>query len=298
MSTTPRRVEEIVKAVLELRPDERDAFLADICGDDGDLRHRVEVWVRVHTGSRPTPRPLPARPSPPPPPPPASSGWAGPVIAALVVLLAGALGLAGWAVLEARREAERADAVAAHNQAEAERLLQAQREFEQEAARERERLRLDHLRRRIDTLQTEEKFAEAEALLRQLLVQLEAQPAKPLDLAVQRVLLARNLLVQEKFTDAEPVLRDALKLIEEHQPDGWPLYDTRSLLGASLAGQKRHRDAEPFLLVGYEGLKQREAALPEAARDRLHDAGQRVLALYVAWGDKERADAWKRKLGL
>ena len=37
-------------------------------------------------------------------------------------------------------------------------------------------------------------------------------------------------------------------------------------------GQKKHALAEPLLIAGYEGMKQREATLPGAARFRLTEA--------------------------
>src|SRR5438046_2409902 len=50
MPADPRRVKELFVAAVDL-PDSgaRIAFLESACGDDADLRHRVELLLRAHS---------------------------------------------------------------------------------------------------------------------------------------------------------------------------------------------------------------------------------------------------------
>lgn len=157
---------------------------------------------------------------------------------------------------------------------------------------------LPQLRARIDELQKQEKFVEAEPLLREVVTLLRENVGDPLDRAIQEVLLGRNLLAQGKYVEAEPFLRAALGEIEKQRAEQWPRFDTQSLLGASLLGQKRHQEAEVLLLAGYEGLKQRQEQIPQAAQSRIQEAGLRIVALYESWDRKSEAESWRRKIGM
>jgi eukaryotic-like serine/threonine-protein kinase len=108
--------------------------------------------------------------------------------------------------------------------------------------------------------------------------------------------LGMILLEQQKPTDAEPLLRECLAIRDKTQPDAWTTFSTRSLLGGSLLDQKKYAEAEPLLLAGYEGLKQREAKMPESAKARLTDALERLVHLYEATGEKEKLAAWRLRL--
>lgn len=95
---------------------------------------------------------------------------------------------------------------------------------------------------------------------------------------------------------AEPLLREALKIREDRTPDHWRTFETRVLLGASLLGQKDYTQAEPLLLEGYEGLKAREATIPGPSKSRLAEAGAHIVSLYDAWGKKDKAAQWRRRI--
>jgi hypothetical protein len=71
-----------------------------------------------------------------------------------------------------------------------------------------------------------------------------------------------------------------------------------SLMGGALLGQGRHAEAEPLIIGGYEGMKAREARIPEPERSRLRAAAERVVRLYEGWGRPDQAAAWKDKLGM
>jgi eukaryotic-like serine/threonine-protein kinase len=110
--------------------------------------------------------------------------------------------------------------------------------------------------------------------------------------------LGLNLLKQRKYADAEPLLRECLKIREQRQPDDWTTFNTKSLLGAALLGQGRYAEAAPLITQGYEGMKTRTAKIPPPGKPRLSEAAARVIQLYEAWGQPEKAAAWKARLGL
>ncbi len=109
-------------------------------------------------------------------------------------------------------------------------------------------------------------------------------------------LLGDVLLRQRKFAAAEPVVRDCLAIRERKQPEEWRTFSAKSLLGGSLLGQQKYAEAEPLLLQGYEGLKQREARISAAGKVRLTEALERLVQLYEATGQKDKADPWRKKL--
>jgi serine/threonine protein kinase/tetratricopeptide (TPR) repeat protein len=114
--------------------------------------------------------------------------------------------------------------------------------------------------------------------------------------AQQLACLGANLLEQRRPADAEPLLRVCLAIREKSHPDAWTTFNTRSELGGSLLGQKKYAEAEPLLRSGYEGLKQREQTIRATYKVRLTEALERLVQHYDAWGLKEKADDWRRKL--
>jgi len=61
-------------------------------------------------------------------------------------------------------------------------------------------------------------------------------------------------------------------------------------------GQKKYAEAEPLLMQGYQGMKQREAKIPAQSKTRLTEALERLVRLYEATDQKDKADAWRKKL--
>jgi serine/threonine protein kinase len=114
--------------------------------------------------------------------------------------------------------------------------------------------------------------------------------------ATHLIALGQNLLEQQRPADAEPLLRQGLLIREKSESDAWTTFNARSLLGGSLLGQKHYAEAEPLLLSGYEGLKQREETIPPQHKARPTEALERLVQLYDAWGRKDKADEWRRKL--
>jgi hypothetical protein len=52
-----------------------------------------------------------------------------------------------------------------------------------------------------------------------------------------------------------------------------------------------------MLINGYEGLREREARIPFLRRKKLPaEAGARIVELYEAWGKKDKAVEWRKRL--
>lgn len=105
-----------------------------------------------------------------------------------------------------------------------------------------------------------------------------------------------TLLAQKKWIEAEPVLRECLAIREKSIPDDWRRFNTMSLLGQALLGQERYAEAEPLIVGGFEGVKAREASVPGISRKFVAEAADRVVRLYEAWGQPEKAAEWRVKL--
>lgn len=96
-----------------------------------------------------------------------------------------------------------------------------------------------------------------------------------------------------RFRAAELLLRDCLAIREKTRPDDWTTFDAKSMLGGALLGQKKYADAEPLLLAGYEGMKQREAHIPDQENVRLPEALDRLIELYAANDKPDEVKKWQ-----
>ncbi len=68
-----------------------------------------------------------------------------------------------------------------------------------------------------------------------------------------------------------------------------------SVLGAVFLGQQKYTEAEPLLLQGYEGMRQQESIHPAVKRRMTKVAGW-IVHLYEATNRPEKAHAWREKL--
>jgi tetratricopeptide (TPR) repeat protein len=117
------------------------------------------------------------------------------------------------------------------------------------------------------------------------------------DTATALAQLGDHLLKQKKFIEAEPLLRECLTIREQKLPDKWTTFNTRSALGEALLGQEKYGEAEPLLVNGYEQIKKHQDKVPPAYRQvRLSEALERLVRLYEATEQKEKADYWRREL--
>ena len=108
--------------------------------------------------------------------------------------------------------------------------------------------------------------------------------------------LAWGYMKNGAFEKATPLLRECLSLRRKKQPDEWRTFSTQAALGISLLGQKQYAEAEPLLVAGYEGMKEREDKIPAGARNALPDTLKRLVQLYDAWGQPDKAAQWRKEL--
>jgi serine/threonine protein kinase len=140
----------------------------------------------------------------------------------------------------------------------------------------------------------QERGAEAEPLCEEALsIFREAYPAGHPMTASAESALGEALLATGKATEAEPLLRDAVEVRSRTLPpeQRWQTAESSSLLGACLAVQGHFEEAEPLLLSAFETLQEAKAAPPQ----RKVMAQRRVIALYEASGQIEKADEWRTK---
>jgi serine/threonine protein kinase/tetratricopeptide (TPR) repeat protein len=113
------------------------------------------------------------------------------------------------------------------------------------------------------------------------------------DLAEQ----AEDMLGHGRHESAAAILRDCVAILQKKQPESWVLFRAESLLGAALLTQKKYAEAEPLLIEGYDGLTARVGQIPRPlAGHRVAEACQRIVRLYDAWGQPEKAGLWRTKL--
>jgi serine/threonine protein kinase len=108
--------------------------------------------------------------------------------------------------------------------------------------------------------------------------------------------LGLDQLHQQKWHDAEVSFRECLAIRTKGAPDNWVTFHVQALLGGSLLGQKKYAEAEPLLLAAYDGLKQRQKAIPPADLSCFADATKSLVQLYEATGKKDAAEHWRKVL--
>ena len=181
-------------------------------------------------------------------------------------------------------------------------LLPAIRQLELAFTLRRQALGLDHA----DTIHTMSRLADAyfsagwpdQALPRYVETLMRAKSAMGVEHPETRTLmnnLARAYLASEP-AQAEPVAREALAVGMRTAGDDWRTYDAGSLLGGSLLSKKEFAQAEPLLIQGYEGMKARQDKIPARSKNHLAQAGARIIRLYDAWGQKDKATEWRKKV--
>jgi serine/threonine protein kinase/tetratricopeptide (TPR) repeat protein len=118
------------------------------------------------------------------------------------------------------------------------------------------------------------------------------------DLSLAAILsrVGRTLLQAQQAAEAEALLRECLAIRSKWAPDDWTAYEARSLLGDALLAQQKYTEAEPLLLQGYEGMKHRKNDfLLSEDRHRLAEAIERIVRLYEATKQPEKARVWRAK---
>lgn len=144
-------------------------------------------------------------------------------------------------------------------------------------------------------------FAEAAARWRRV-AEAEGTPGPARDaawreLAGTQAVLGLSVLQAGQYAEAEPILRECLSARERVLPDSWLRFNAMSMLGGSLLGQGKYAEAEPLLVRGYEGMRERAAAMPPGS-PRLGEAVERLVRLYEATGQPAKAAEWRARLPL
>ncbi len=113
-----------------------------------------------------------------------------------------------------------------------------------------------------------------------------------------RIEEAASIYVQsDQLVKAEPLLRELVELSKQEAGAESPQCAAAiARLGLNLLYQKKYTEAEPLLLSGYEGIKQREGKISPVDEIRLTEAIQRLVQLYEAWGELEKAEPWRMLL--
>lgn len=137
------------------------------------------------------------------------------------------------------------------------------------------------------------QYAEAEALLREDLLQLRA--AYPNE-SMRLHHLALALLMQGQFVEAETLARECMEIRAKLNPGASGQFAAQSLLGGALMGQKKYTEAEPLLVSAYEEMQKREADVGAARKVLLRYALERVVHLYELTNQPEKVAQWKVKL--
>jgi len=140
-------------------------------------------------------------------------------------------------------------------------------------------------------VEAEDIHREALAMRRKLLGQ-----EHPL-VAISLFNLADVLCDEGKLAEAEPLVRECLSIRERRIPDQWRVFSTRSLLGGILLARRQYAEAEPLLVSGYEGMRQREEKISADGKMHPREALERLVQLYEATGQPEKAAEYKQKLG-
>ena len=89
---------------------------------------------------------------------------------------------------------------------------------------------------------------------------------------------------------------ESLAIRAKKEPDVWtPFNPGAPGLGGALLGQKKYADPRSpgLLLAGYEGLKQREAMIPEQGKVRLPEALDRLIELSTATNKPDEVKKWQ-----
>ncbi len=139
------------------------------------------------------------------------------------------------------------------------------------------------------------KFDKAAALERELLNE-SRRVLEPdsLKLAAALTQTGGALLRFQAWADAAVLLRESLELREKLAPDDWQTFQTKSMLGEALYGLHDFVAAEPLLLEGQAGIAQKIENKSSSQQNSLKKATERLIRLYEAQGEKEKAEYWRQ----
>jgi len=138
------------------------------------------------------------------------------------------------------------------------------------------------------------KSYEAETLYRETLSRRREMlpPAHP-EIADALVRLGMLHLVRGENTAAEPLLRECVDIRRKAYPAGdWRAANAESALGECLMGLMEFSEAERLLLRAYPVIKSQLGG----SDPRVQKALQRIVDLYIAWGEPVKAARYRNEL--
>jgi hypothetical protein len=109
------------------------------------------------------------------------------------------------------------------------------------------------------------------------------------------LLLSDNLVVAYIAARKKDLLflDDYLKSRQKMAPYSWATFLTQSLVGEKkVLSQKRYPEAEAALMAGYDGMKQREKAIPQSCKAFIGEAVKNLVKLYEATDRKDETKKW------
>jgi tetratricopeptide (TPR) repeat protein len=142
------------------------------------------------------------------------------------------------------------------------------------------------------------KLDQADRLIRDLLpLRRRTNGPKSAETVNDLAILSSILVKQKKYAEAETLLRECMAIRKVRLPaEDWLHFGDRLALGEMLLGQQKFAEAEPLLRQGYEGMKQREAKVDPFNKRRLTETVERIVQLYEATKQPEKARTWREKL--
>jgi len=142
----------------------------------------------------------------------------------------------------------------------------------------------------------EHKDAEAEQNLREALERRRTLDTNSIDLAFSLEHVAQVLERQANYPEAEALLREAERIRSVKAPDDPWTFNTQSRLGGVLIEEKKFMEAETLLISGYEGVEKRQDKAPAGERVDLQKPLERLVHLYQANGQSDKAALWQKRL--
>ncbi len=143
------------------------------------------------------------------------------------------------------------------------------------------------------------KLAQAESLLRTALdASRRSLGEHHRETTTVMVSLGGNLLQQHRYREAQAILDSAVQLGRDAHRNDWRFFYGQSLLGAALAAQHQYADAEPLLIAGYKGMKELASAIPADDRNKLAEAGSRIVSLYASWAKPSQQKQWQTEIAV
>lgn len=143
--------------------------------------------------------------------------------------------------------------------------------------------------------QQPDKYADAEDMLtRSAEARARVLGAAHQDTMDARLSVGIVQILERKYPQAESTLRPLCDAYAASGMQVWQRYSCEATLGEALAGQKRYADAEPLLIAGYQGMRQREAAIPAVSKHSVGRIAEWLARLYQDQGKTELAEQWKK----